>query len=105
VLSFQVAQRTREFGIRVAIGASEFDVLGGVLRSGIRLAIIGGLIGLALAAAVTRLLGAFLFGVNPLDIVTFLAVPVILGIVAVVASYVPARRATRVAPTVALRSE
>ena len=105
VLAFQVAQRTREFGIRVAIGATENAVLGEVLRMGVKLAIAGGVAGILLALAASRIIGAFLYGIQPLDPVTYLTVPIILGIVAMVASYVPARRATRIPPTEALRTE
>jgi ABC-type antimicrobial peptide transport system permease subunit len=105
VLAFQVAQRTREFGIRVAIGATETDVLGGVVRSGLRLAIIGAIVGLVLAAAATKLIAAFLFGIQPLDPITFVAVPLVLIAVALLASYIPARRATLIPPTEALRTD
>ena len=105
VLAFQVAQRSREIGIRLAIGATVQGVLGLVLRQGARLALIGGAIGLILAAVVTRYLRSFLFGVSPLDPVTFLAVPVVLMFVALLASYIPARRAARVTPLEALRSD
>jgi ABC-type antimicrobial peptide transport system permease subunit len=105
VLAFQVAQRSREIGIRLALGATVRGVLGLVLRQGTRLALIGGVIGLTLAVGVTRYLQSFLFGVSPLDPVTFTAVPVVLMFVALLASYIPARRAARVTPLEALRSD
>ena len=105
VLSFQVSQRRREFGIRAALGASQRGVLGGVLRVGGKIALIGAVLGLALAAAATRVVQSFIFGVSPLDPITFVAVPLILCGVALLASYIPARRATRVPPTEALRAQ
>ena len=105
VMSYQVAQRMREFGIRIALGAKDADVAKLVLRGGIGLAIGGAIAGAALAAGVTRLLTGMLFGLSPLDPVTFGAVGATLAAVAVVASWVPARRALRVDPTVSLRSE
>jgi predicted permease len=105
VLAFQVAQRTREIGIRLALGATVRGVRILVLRQGTRLAVTGAALGLLVSAAATRYLRAFLFGVSPLDLATFLAVPVTLLVVALLASYIPARRATRVTPLEALRAE
>ena len=105
VMSYQVAQRMREFGIRIALGAKGADVARLVLRGGVALSIGGAIAGAAMAVAVTRLLTGMLFGLNPLDPVTFGAVGVTLAAVAVVASWIPARRALRVDPTVSLRSE
>jgi predicted permease len=105
VLAFQVAQRSREIGIRLALGATVRGVLGLVLRQGARLALIGSLAGIAFALAATRYLQSFLFGVSPLDPLTFLGVPLVLMLVALAASYIPARRAARVTPLEALRSE
>ena len=105
VMSYQVAQRTREFGIRIALGARAADLARLVLRSGILLSLGGALVGAALAIAVTRLLTGMLFGLSPLDPVTFGAVAATLAVVAVVASWIPARRAFRLDPTVSLRSE
>ncbi len=109
VLAFQVAQRSREIGIRLALGATVRGVLRLVLQQGATLAAIGGVLGLLLAAGLTRLLDKFLatvlLGVSPLDPFTFLVVPAILMLVALLASYIPARRAARVTPLEALRSE
>lgn len=103
VISYVVSQRTTEFGIRLALGAQPGQVRGMVVRQGLGLAIGGIVIGLIAAAAGTRALGALLFGVSAHDPVSFVLAAVVLGIVAVGASYLPARRATRVNPTEALR--
>ena len=105
VVSYGAAQRTREIGVRMALGASEKDVLGLVLWDGLIVIGAGLAIGLLLAAAATRVIGAFLYGVGATDPLTFVAVPLLLGAVAVVASYIPARRAVKVDPLVALRYE
>lgn len=105
VISYSVAQRTRDIGIRMALGASRTDVLRDVLSLGVRLTGIGLIFGLVGAFAVTRVLSSLLYGVHSTDALTFTAVSLVLVIVAVVASYLPARRATRVDPIVALRYE
>jgi putative ABC transport system permease protein len=105
VLSYMVAQRTREIGIRMALGASQAQIVWDVLGFGVRLAGIGLAIGLAAALAATRLISSLLYGVRPTDAVTFAAVSFILLVVALIASYLPARRAMRVDPMVALRYE
>ena len=105
VLSFVVARRTHEIGIRLAIGAGRGQVLRKVLRQGLGLAVTGVACGVALAAAGTRYMASLLYQVTPLDAVTFTAVPVVLLAVAAAASLVPALRAIRVSPTVALRIE
>jgi putative ABC transport system permease protein len=100
-----VAQRTRQIGIRMALGATPAQVMREVLWYGVRLTTVGLALGLAGAVAGTRALSALLYGVKPLDPLTFIAVPLLLAVVAVAASYVPARRATQVDPMVALRHE
>jgi putative ABC transport system permease protein len=105
VTSYAVAQRTQEIGIRMALGARMSDVLKLVLRNGMSLVIIGAVVGVAGALAITRVMSSFLFGVAPTDLVTFIAVVVVLLFVALVACYIPARRATRVDPLIALRYE
>lgn len=105
VLSFVVARRTHEIGIRLAIGADRGQVLRMVLRQGLSLALAGVVCGLVLAAAGTRYMASLLYEVAPLDGVTFAAVPLVLLAVAALASLVPALRAIRVSPTVALRLE
>jgi len=105
VISYNVAQRTREMGIRSALGATERSLLRLILDQGVRLTLIGLAIGVAGAIGLTRLMSALLFGVGARDPMTMVSVGVILAGVAIMASYVPARRATRVDPVVALRYE
>jgi ABC-type lipoprotein release transport system permease subunit len=105
VMSYAVAQRTQEIGIRMALGAQAPDVLKLVLRSAMSLVLIGAVLGLAGAYAATRVMSSLLFGVTPTDLATFVAVPLVLFVVALLASLVPARRATKVDPLVALRYE
>jgi ABC-type antimicrobial peptide transport system permease subunit len=105
VLAFIVAQRRREIGVRIALGATSRDVIRDVLGQGLRLAGLGVSIGLALALAMTRLMSALLFGTSPTDIVTFAGASTLLTGIAVTASLVPALRASRVDPLVALRDE
>jgi predicted permease len=105
VLSYAVAQRTREIGIRMALGAEGRSVRGLVVRQAMLLAISGVAAGVIAAWWMARLLGSLLFGVTPRDPVTFAAVAAMLAAVALIASYVPARRATRVDPVVALRAD
>jgi putative ABC transport system permease protein len=105
VLAYLVTQRTHEIGIRLAVGAAARDVVGLVLREGMGLAAAGLGLGLVLAWPLSRFLTALLHGVKPADPWTLAAVPLVLGAVALAASYVPARRATSVDPLVALRVE
>ena len=105
VVAYGVAQRTREIGIRMALGAQRGQVLALVLRGGAMLTIVGIALGVAGAAAGTRVLRSMLYGVTPFDATTFAAVALLFGLVATLASYVPARRATTVDPIAALRTE
>jgi putative ABC transport system permease protein len=105
VLSYQMAQRTREMGIRMALGARSSDVLGLVVREAMSVVLVGVAIGVAGALALTRFLASQLFGVTPGDPVTFAAVAIVLASVALAACCIPARRATRVDPMIALRHE
>jgi putative ABC transport system permease protein len=105
VMAYVVAQRTREIGIRMALGAQTVDVLRLVVRNGMSLAVVGVAVGLATALALTRLLASLLFEVSATDATTLTAVSFGLLAVALLACYLPARRATRVDPSVALRSE
>lgn len=105
VVSYAVAQRTRELGIRAALGARPTAVIGLVLRSGLRLVAIGATIGVLAGVGATRLMAALLFGMNPIDPIAFAAIALILLAVALLGCYVPARRAARADPLVALRYE
>ena len=103
VLAYSVAQRSREMGIRMALGASRGDVLRLVLRQGLGLAGIGLAVGLAMALAVTRLMSSLLYGVSATDVPTIATVSVLLLAVIVCASWLPAQRATRIDPMSAMR--
>ena len=105
VISFTVSQRTNEIGIRMAMGAAQSSILRMILRQGVWIIGVGVLSGILLAVAIARLVGNFISGVSPYDPVTYVSVTAILGAVALLASYLPARRATRVDPVVALRYE
>jgi putative ABC transport system permease protein len=103
VISYSAKQRTREIGVRVAFGATERDVVRLILGQGLVVALAGIGLGLAGAAALTRVVSSFLVGVSATDPITFAGVPALLLAVAIVASFFPARRASRVDPNVALR--
>ena len=105
VMSYTTTQRTRELGIRLALGAQASNVLKLVTLQGMKLALLGMALGLLGSFALTRLMKSMLFGVGPTDPVTFVIVPLLLLPVAFVACYIPARRATRVDPLIALRCE
>jgi putative ABC transport system permease protein len=105
VMSYLVSQRKSEMGIRLALGAQPWDILRLILGQGLKLITIGVIVGLAAAVALTRLLSSLLFGVSATDPVTFIVIPLILAGVALGASFVPARKATKVDPIIALRNE
>jgi ABC-type antimicrobial peptide transport system permease subunit len=105
VMSYAVAQRAQEIGIRMALGARRGQVLGMMMGNGARLAVAGIGIGAAGALALTRFMSAFLFGVGPTDFLTFLGMPLLFAAVALLACYLPARRAMRLDPITTLRCE
>ena len=105
VISYSVGQRTQEIGIRVALGAQPESILRLILGQGLRLALLGAVAGLIGAFALTRLIASELFGVKPADPPTLVATVLLMFTVACAASYIPARRATRVDPMIALREE
>jgi len=105
LISYTVAQRTQEIGIRMALGAGRADVVRLILGQGVVLAVIGSICGLAISFFLTRLIVKLLFEVKPTDLLTFVIATLVLLVSAVLASYLPARRATKVDPLVALRFE
>jgi len=105
VISYSFAQRTQEIGIRMALGARAGNVLGMVLWFGLKLALIGVVLGIAASLVLTRLLASLLFGVSATDPLTLVAGATFLILVALLASFMPSRRATRIDPMVALRYE
>ena len=105
LLSYEVSRKTREIGVRMALGARPSDVLRFIVRQGIALSAVGAVLGILGALGVTRYLASLLYGVRPFDPLTFLAVALLLGLVALAACYIPARRASHVDPLVALRYE
>jgi putative ABC transport system permease protein len=105
LIAYSVAQRTHEIGVRIALGAARADVVRMVVRQGASLAVIGIVIGLAGAFALTRLLRTMLFGIGVTDALTFAAAPFALMLVVLLATFIPALRAARISPVVALRYE
>jgi putative ABC transport system permease protein len=105
VMSYSVTQRTHEIGIRVALGASSRDVVSLVVRQGLVLAVAGVGIGIGAAVGLTRVMEGLLFGVSATDPMTYIVISAVLGMVAVMASLIPARRASKVDPMIALRYE
>ena len=105
IVSYAVAQRTREVGIRMSLGANDSSVIRLLLGSGMKLVAVGGVIGMALAFVVARSLQSLLIGIDSFDAATFVVVPMVLGGVAAIAAYIPARRASGINPITALRAE
>ena len=105
VIAYIALQRTREIGVRMALGAQASDVRRLFVGHGLKLVAIGLTLGIAAAMSLTRLMSTLLFGVGPMDPVTYVSVSLVLGTVALVATYLPARRASRVDPVVALRTD
>lgn len=105
IVAFAVSTRTREIGIRIALGATRRGVERLVMREGLTFVVVGAIAGLVLAVGTTRLLGAMLFDTKPTDLTTFIAVPLLLLVIAALASYAPARRAARTDPTVSMKAE
>jgi len=105
IMAYNVARRTHELGVRMALGAQKGEILKMIMGRGLRLTLIGLAIGAAGALALTRLMTNLLYGVRPSDPLTFIAVSLLLAIVALLACYIPARRAMKVDPMVALRYE
>jgi len=105
VIAYMVNQGTREIGIRMALGATQRGILSLVVRQGMTLAAFGAALGLIGAFALTRLLGSLLFGVKATDPLTFFGISIVLVAIALLASYIPARRAARIDPMISLRCE
>jgi putative ABC transport system permease protein len=105
VVASRVSERTRELGVRMALGSTPRDVMWLVMRGGARLGVTGLVIGLLGSVVVARLMAALLYGMSPADPLTFALVPVLLAVIVLVATYIPARRAVKLDPVVALRNE
>jgi predicted permease len=105
IVGYGVSRRTREVGIRMSLGADRATVIRMLMSSGLRLVAVGGLVGLVMAFAAAKLVSGLLFNVSSFDLMTFLLVPLVLGAAAMLAAYIPARRASRVDPASALRAE
>jgi ABC-type antimicrobial peptide transport system permease subunit len=104
-MSYLVAQNTRDIGVRVALGAQRSSIVAMVVRQGMALAVVGIVAGLSASAVLTRVMASLLFGISATDAATFAAVPLALALIAMLATYIPARRATKIDPIVALREE
>jgi len=105
IVSYSVTQRTHEIGIRMALGARAANVLSLIMKNGLTLVLTGIVIGVGSAFGLTRFLATLLFGIEPTDAVTFVVVSAVFFVIAIVAALIPAMRATRVDPVIALRSE
>jgi len=105
ILSYGVARRTREIGLRMALGAQRYSVLSMVIRRGMVLVLVGCGLGVILAIALTRIVSSLLYGVTPTDPLTFILTTLLLGVVAFVSCWLPARRAAKIDPMAALRYE
>ncbi len=105
VVSYAVSRRAKEVGIRLSLGADTGSVIRMLTGNGMKLVAVGGVVGLLVAAGLSQLLSRLLYGVPPLDPATFLTVPVVLGVIALAAAWIPARRVTRIDPVGALRAE
>jgi ABC-type antimicrobial peptide transport system permease subunit len=105
VVSYAVSRRAKEVGIRLSLGADTGSVVRMLTSGGMKLVGLGGVVGLVLSAGLSQLLSRLLYGVPPLDPLTFLGVPLVLGVVALLASWIPAMRVTRIDPVAALRAE
>jgi ABC-type lipoprotein release transport system permease subunit len=105
ILSYAVARRTREIGVRMALGAQRHNVLSAIIRQGMALTLLGCVLGVILALALTRVVSSLLYGVTPTDPLTFLVTVLLLGAAALLSCYLPARRAARIDPMEALRYE
>lgn len=105
IIAYAVSERTHEIGVRLALGAQRRDVMTMIVAQGMTMTAAGAVAGVAAALLMTRLMSSLLFGVSAVDPITFTAIPLLLAAVALLACYVPARRATRVDPLVALRTE
>jgi putative ABC transport system permease protein len=105
VMSFMVAQRTREFGIRIALGATGQDLVRNVIGRGVGLTTLGVALGLAAAGLLTKAIGAMLYATNPLDVPSFMVAAIVLVGAAAMAAWLPARRASRVDPVAAMRAD
>jgi len=105
VISYSVTRQTQEIGIRMALGATVFQVRRGVMARAMRLAVIGAAVGVVASLAATRWIASLLFGVQPTDLITLVSMVLLLCAIAFLAGYLPARRASRIQPSIALRTQ